>query len=51
MFLLAIELLEGGSAVSKLLYAGPLDNAKVVFGVGRFQLKAEVKRANNNRNH
>ena len=27
---------------SRLLYAGPLDNAKVIFGVGRFKLNAEV---------
>jgi hypothetical protein len=39
---LAVEEVQGGALESKLLYAGPLDNAKVVFGVGQFQLKAEV---------
>ena len=39
--LLAVEEVQDGFK-SRLLYAGPLDNAKVVFGVGRFRLNAEV---------
>ena len=37
----AVEEVQDGYK-SRLLYAGPLDNAKVIFGVGRFKLNAEV---------
>ena len=40
--LLAVEEVQDGFK-SRLLYAGPLDNAKVIFGVGRFKLNAEVE--------
>ena len=40
-FFSAVEEVQDGYK-SRLLYAGPLDNAKVIFGVGRFKLNAEV---------
>ena len=41
IFITAVEEVQDGFK-SRLLYAGPLDNAKVLFGVGRFKLNAEV---------
>ena len=41
----AVEEVQDGFK-SRLLYAGPLDNAKVIFGVGRFKLNAEVVKTN-----
>ena len=40
-FLLGIEETPRGNE-TRMLYAGPLDNSKAVFGVGRFHLVAEI---------